>query len=171
VSNPSAAYILFSTAIGSAQHGCYFGYDDTSFGGNDAADIQVFRAVANAFTASTSNASNTAVLSAYANLLTANSTLVSECAFDLSNSTAANRISLRVNGGSEIKQNTRANAPSSNNASFNFTLGNGVGGASTFVSPLQGDVCELMLFNQQPTAAARDLIRRYLGAKWGVAVA
>jgi hypothetical protein len=36
---------------------------------------------------------------------------------------------------------------------------------------MQGEIYELMLFNQQPTAAARDLVRRYLGAKWGVTVA
>jgi hypothetical protein len=36
---------------------------------------------------------------------------------------------------------------------------------------LTGDICELLMFSQIPTAAARDLIRRYLGAKWGVTVA
>jgi hypothetical protein len=35
---------------------------------------------------------------------------------------------------------------------------------------MEGDICELMFFNQLPTSAARDLIRRYLGAKWGVTV-
>jgi hypothetical protein len=36
---------------------------------------------------------------------------------------------------------------------------------------MEGDLCELMIFSQQPTAAARDLIRRYLASKWGVALA
>jgi hypothetical protein len=171
VSDPQNAYTLFSTATSSNESGTYTGYDDFNFSANNGFSCQSFRSALGAFTASTTNAGNTALLSGYNNLLTPNTILISECVFDLSNATAAEKIAFRLNGGSEIKQNVRTNAPSTANSSWNFTVGNGVGGTSTFYSPLQGDVCELMFFSQQPTAAARDLIRRYLGAKWGVSVA
>jgi hypothetical protein len=171
VSNPSAQYTLFSTATSSSESGVFCGYDDANFSSNNAFSLQAFRAASGTFAASTTNAGNTTFLSGYNNILTPNTLLVSECVLDVANATAAERIAFRVNGATEIKQNVRTNAQSTANATFNFTLGNGVGGATTFFSPLQGDICELMLFNQQPTAAARDLIRRYLGAKWGVTVA
>ena len=171
VSNPIAVYSLFSTATSSSENGVTYGYDDVNLAGNNALTAGAFRGVGGSLCMSTANSASTAWQSGYDNLLTPNTMLVIEAACDFSNATAAERFALRLNGGSEIKQNVRTNAPSTANASWNFTLGNGVGGTSTFYSPLQGDVCELMLFNQLPTAAARDQIRRYLGAKWGVTVA
>ena len=172
VSNPAADYYLFSTATGSVSVGADFGYYDVGFGASDnnAAAVEAFRGVSGTYVALTANASFTATLTQYNNLLTPNTMLVSECALDLGNATASERIALRVNGGSEAKANTRTAAPSTANASNTLTLGAGVN-AGSFSGSLQGDICELMFFSQQPTAAARDLIRRYLGAKWGVAVA
>jgi hypothetical protein len=73
---------------------------------------------------------------------------------------------LRIDGGAEIAANNKTNAASTSNATFSLQLGaNGNNG-----NPLTGDICELLMFSQIPTAAARDLIRRYLGAKWGVTV-
>jgi len=172
VSNPAADYILFSTAVSSSSVGGNFGYYDVGFGASDnnAAAVEAFRGVSGTYVAVTANASFTATLTQYNNLLTPNTMLVSECALDLGNATASERIALRVNGGSEAKANTRTAAPSTANASDNLAIGAGVN-AGSFFAPLQGDICELMFFSQQPTAAARDLIRRYLGAKWGVTVA
>ena len=172
VSNPAADYYLFSTATASSQIGADFGYYDVGFGASDnnAAAVEAFRGVSGTYVAVTANASFTATLTQYNNLLTPNTMLVSECALDLGNATASERIALRVNGGSEVKANTRTATPSTASASNNLTLGAAVNSGS-FSAFLQGDVCELMLFNQQPTAAARDLIRRYLASKWGVALA
>jgi len=172
VSNPAADYYLFSTATGSSSIGANFAYYDVGFGASDnnAAGIEAFRGVGGTYVAVTANASFTATLTQYNNLLTPNTMLVSECALDLGNATASERIALRVNGGSEAKANTRTAAPSTANASNNLAIGAGVN-AGSFAAALQGDICELMFFSQHPTAAARDLIRRYLGAKWGVTVA
>jgi hypothetical protein len=171
VSNPAADYYLFSTATGSAQIGSDFGYYDVGFGASDnnAAAIEFFRGAIGTYVALTANPTFTATLTQYNNLLTPNTLLVNECALDLANATASERVALRVNGGSEVKANTRTALPSTANASNNLALGAAVN-AGAFSGFLQGDICELMFFNQQPTAAARDLIRRYLGAKWGVTV-
>jgi hypothetical protein len=149
----------------------FFGYDDVGFGASDnnTAQIQVFKGTSGQYVALTSNAGNTATLSEYNNLLTPNTMLVSECLLDVGNATASERIAFRLNGGSSLKANVRTISPSTGNATNNLLVGIAVY-QGTFYIPLQGDVCELMLFSQQPTAAARDLIRRYLGAKWGVTV-
>ena len=176
VSNPASYYCLWSTYASSAGVGSYFAYDDGGSQGNfpgtanNSADIFVARGVAASFVAETMNAGKTAYQSGYANILTPNAMLVSDCLFDVANATASERLSLSVNGATAIKQNVFTNTPSTANATGNMTVGGAIVGG-TFFSALQGDVCELMLFSQQPTAAARDLIRRYLGAKWGVTVA
>jgi hypothetical protein len=101
------------------------------------------------------------------NIVTPQTTIVQEALIDANNATALNRFRLRINGGSEITQSTVTFTPTSSNATHSMQVG--AVGNNEF--PMDGDICELMLFSQQPTAAARDLIRRYLGAKWGVTVA
>jgi hypothetical protein len=174
VSNPVSYYMLWSTYISSAGVGAYFSYDDGGVGGisgaNNAADMFVSKGSSGQYVAETLNTSLNAYQSGYGNILTPNTTLVTDCLLDVSNATASERIALSANGATAVKQNAWSNAASSSNASGNMFFGGGLLGA-TFYYPLQGDICELMFFNQQPTAAARDLIRRYLASKWGVALA
>jgi hypothetical protein len=169
VSNPATEYCLFQTNPSSSSSGISMAYDDSYGGANDAASLTIYRSVGSSYAATTLNATSTSFLSGYQNILTANTILVIDCLLDVANATASERISLAINGGSGIKQNTRTNAVSTANAPGDMVVGSYLSG-STFSSPLQGDICELMFFSQQPTAAARDLIRRYLGAKWGVTV-
>ena len=170
VSNPQTEYVLFQTTPSSLSSGISMAYDDSYAGANDAASLTAYRAVSGTYSATTLNAASTAFLSSYQNILTPNTLLTIDCLLDVSNATAASRLALSVNGAAAISANVRTNAPSVANASGNMVFGAYLVGG-TFSSPLQGDICELMFFSQQPTAAARDLIRRYLGAKWGVTVA
>jgi hypothetical protein len=101
------------------------------------------------------------------NIVTPQTTLVQEALIDANNATGLNRFRLRLNGGSEITQSTVTFTPTASNATHSMQ----VGAIGNNVMPMDGDICELMFFSQQPTDAARDLIRRYLGAKWGVTVA
>ena len=168
VANPQAVYGLFgNNALTTANVGIGAQYQDTGGGSpNDAIRVDVTNGVSGSPAINGLNAANTEVLSAYFNLLTAQTVLVQEFAIDADNATASQRFKVRVNGGTEANANNKTTAPSAANATFGLQIGT-VGNNAV---PLQGDICELMFFNQLPTAAARDLIRRYLGAKWGVTV-
>ena len=170
VSNPGALYILFSTSPASAQSGYYVSYEDTAGVGNDAAEISVGRGVGGSPAAETTIPSRASIQTAYQNIWAANTLLVSDCLMSPNNATASERIALSVNGATAIKGNTFTGAVSTANASNNLSIGVSLT-SGTYYYPLQGDICELMFFNEQPTAAARDLIRRYLSHKWGVTVA
>jgi hypothetical protein len=176
VTNPVSYYCLWSTYAASAGVGSYFAYDDGGSQGNfpgtanNSADIFVARGVSGSFVAETMNAGTTAYQSGYANILTPNAMLVSDCLFDVANATASERLSLSVNGATAIKQNAFTNTPSTADATGNMTVGGAIVGG-TFYSALQGDICELLFFNQQPTAGDRTLVRQYLAAKWGVTLA
>jgi hypothetical protein len=101
------------------------------------------------------------------NIVTPQTMIVQDAVIDANNATGLDRFRLRLDGGAEITQSTVTNAPTALNATNSMQLG--AVGANVFA--LEGDICELLMFSQVPTAAARDLIRRYLGAKWGVTVA
>jgi hypothetical protein len=172
-SDPKATYGLFgNSGATSANVGVNFGYDDrvisTTYSANDGLNVLCgaggfvtpFRTV--------NTATNPqGLFSAFDSILTPQSVVVQEAVFDANNATAAQRFRVRVNGGSELTGNTFTGSPSAGNATYGFQLGaNG-----NNISPLEGDICEILIYSQIPTAAARDLIRRYLGAKWGVTVA
>ena len=167
VANPLANYgLLGNNAGATATAGSYVLYQDTGGGSpNDALRIDI-TAGGGVVPANSLNAANNAVLSDNFNLAPATTVVVQEFKLDADNATASQRTSIRANGGTEVASNNKTATPSTGNAGFDFQLG----AIGNNVAPLQGDICELMLFNQLPTAAARDLIRRYLGAKWGVTV-
>ena len=163
VANPNAFYGLFGNSRGSLPTGFQLVYRDSGTA-NDALTFDIANngtAVANGLTAG-----NSAVIAAHNNLAPAQTMVVQEVAIDADNATASQRIKLRVNGGTEVAENNKTGAPDSGNAEQNMQIG----AVGNNVGPLQGDICEILLFNQLPTAAARDLIRRYLGSKWGVTV-
>jgi hypothetical protein len=168
--NPNAAYSLFgNNGQSSANVGSVFYYDDRPYPsstGNNALLTQVTPGGGQANSIRLLNSDSTAPLSAYNNIATPQAMLVQEAVWHSGNTTASQRLRLRINGGSEIAANEIAGGVTTGNATFNFQIGaNGNTG-----STLEGDICELLIFSQIPTAAARDLIRRYLGAKWGVTV-
>lgn len=168
VANPQAVYGLFgNNASASSTPGVFMLYQDTGGGSpNDALRLDI-TAGSGVVPANSLNSGNTAVLSDNFNLAPATTVVVQEFTFDADNATASRRTRIRANGGTEVANNNKTATPSTGNAGFDFQLG----ATGNNVLPLQGDICELLIFNQLPTAAARDLIRRYLGNKWGVTVA
>ncbi len=171
-SNPNAVYSLFgNNGQSSANVGSSFYYDDrvisTTFAANNAIQSLVTVGGGNINAIRLLNATSSAPLSSYDSIATPQSILVQEAVIDANNATASQRFRLRINGGSEIAANEVSGSPVSSNATFNCQIGaNGNTGGT-----LEGDICEILIYSQIPTAAARDLIRRYLGAKWGVTVA
>jgi hypothetical protein len=168
VANPLAIYgLLGNTASASSTAGMFVLYQDTGGGSpNDALRIDI-TAGSGVVPANSLNAANNAVQSDNFNLAPATTVVVQEYTLDADNATASQRTTIRTNGGTEVASNNKTATPSTANAGFDFQLG----ATGNNVLPLQGDICELLIFSQIPTAAARDLIRRYLGAKWGVTVA
>jgi hypothetical protein len=169
-SNPDAAYALFgNNGNASANRGVLFAYDDRNIPGTYVASdgllcFSSIGGVGNPFR--TTNASVSAPISTYDNIFTPQAIVVQEAVFDADNATASQRLRVRLNGGSELAANPYTTTPSTENATLNLQIGANGNNLQT----LDGDICELLFFNQLPTAAARDLIRRYLGAKWGVTV-
>jgi hypothetical protein len=169
VADPLALYGLFgNNATGTSSVGVECGYDDRSGAGrNNSLRITVANGSIGSPSLNPFNAGNTDIISGYNNLFTPDTVTVQECALRANDATASSRMAVRVNGGTEQAANNKTQAASTSNATNNFQLG--CTGNNAF--PLQGDICEILIFSQIPTAAARDLIRRYLGSKWGVSVA
>jgi hypothetical protein len=170
-SDPGALHTLMANnAQASANTGFALSYDDRGLGTpalNNAFQFNMTKSVTGFFCANNNTAGNTGILDVFNNVFTPNTLLVQECVYDADNATADQRVRLRINGGSEIVGNNKTETPSTGDARFSLQLG--AAGNNNF--PLTGDICELLIFSQIPTAAARDLIRRYLGQKWGVSVA
>jgi hypothetical protein len=159
--NPNTFYTNFDSGPTFGQTGILFGFDDSA---SNATNNSLAFGV-NSGLGSVASAYNGSIYPASVqNLITPQVLNVFDMLLDVGNATPANRAIFRVNGGSDITFNTRSTTPGNQDAGFNFTVGT----TGVFTNGLTGDICELMLFSQQPTAAARDLIRRYLGAKWGV---
>ena len=163
--DPNALFMLMATCNAtSAQVGFYYGFEDRS-PTNNGVNFGVLRGSTGTYVIAADDGSN--IKTAYQNIITPQTLTVQEALMDVGNATAANRFALRINGGSSLAANQYTGTPSSASSTGNLT----VGASSANTIPMTGDVCELLLFSSQPTAAARDLIRRYLGAKWGVSVA
>ncbi len=169
VADPLALYGLFgNNNTGSSTVGVECAYDDRNIAGiNNSIRISVANGSIGSPSVNPFNAGNTTILSDYNNVFTPDTLHCQECALRANDATASNRMAVRVNGGTERAANNKTTAASTSNATNNFQLG--CTGNNAF--PLQGDICEVLIFSQIPTDAARDLIRRYLGAKWGVTVA
>ena len=164
-SNPNAFLVLFATnSAASSQVGVYYGFEDRSGVANNGINAAVLRGVGSSYVVAADNGST--IKTEYQNIITPQTVTVQEALMDVANATAANRFALRINGGSTLAANQYSAAASTANSTGNLTIG----ATSANTVPMQGDICEMMFFNQQPTVAARDLIRRYLGAKWGVTV-
>ena len=159
--DPNAIMSLMATcSTASAQVGFYYCFEDRSGFANNAANLGAVRGSSGTYVIAYDGQA------ALQNIITPQTMTVQEALMDAGNATAASRFALRINGGSSLSANVYTGTPSTANAAGNLT----VGALTNNGAPMTGDVCELMLFSSQPTAAARDLIRRYLGAKWGVSV-
>jgi hypothetical protein len=86
------------------------------------------------------------------------------------NATAANRSSIRRNGGTAATGNAATGAPSSASSQYNLSLATdnylGVGsGDATFSSM---DIAELIIYNSALSDTDRAAVETYLLAKWGI---
>jgi len=83
---------------------------------------------------------------------------------------AANRSSIRRNGGAAATGNTDTNTPSTANSQYNLSLATdnylGAGSGSATFSSL--DFCEIAIYNSALSDADRSLVENYLLAKWGI---
>jgi hypothetical protein len=170
--NPQAAYTLFgNNGQSSGNIGCNYTYDDRTTGGFTANNALQAQTTAGSFAVTNAirllKTDSSGPLDAYNNIASPQAMLVQDAVWHSGDATPSRRFRLRVNGGSEIAANEVSGTPVTSNATFNLQLGSNGNNANTF----EGDICELMMFSQIPTAAARDLIRRYLASKWGVALA
>ena len=85
---------------------------------------------------------------------------------DADNATAADRLTIRLNGGTPFGGNTETTARSTGNSTHALQLGRiGFGGGSVY---LTGDICEVLILNTHPTATNRQRIEGYLAHKWGL---
>jgi hypothetical protein len=85
--------------------------------------------------------------------------------------TAANRSSIRRNGGTAATGNTNTDAPSSANSTYNLSLATdnylGVGGGNASYSSM--DIAEIIIYNSALSNTDRALVESYLMSKWGIA--
>jgi hypothetical protein len=86
-------------------------------------------------------------------------------AYDVTNATLANKITLEINGGSVTNTASGTySATAQTNASFDFRVFDY--GPNVF---LVGDIAEVVLVNSLPSAADQDRFKGYLAHKWGLA--
>jgi hypothetical protein len=157
VSDPNTLYALLGTsAIATANHGFSIFFDDrvTSLR-NERLGTQTVRGVSGTtsgtnFTADLAHPPNTPTLISSVN--------------DPGNATAANRLSTKINGGAEIKNNIETLAASSSDASFTLQIGTG----GNTVVPLVGYIAEIVILSSIATNTVRGKVEGYLAWKWGL---
>lgn len=99
--------------------------------------------------------------------LPAQSTRVIDVSLDNANATAGERLKVRSNGVLGSVANTFTVAPAAGNAARNWQIGRHGNNSESFT----GDICEVLMYSQQPTAQQQATIRQYLARKWGVTLA
>ena len=86
---------------------------------------------------------------------------------DADNATASQRVSPSVDGATLSETNTSTLSASASNATANMQIG----AAGNQAQPHTGDICEILMFSQQPTLSQRLALLGYLSLKWGVILA
>jgi hypothetical protein len=108
------------------------------------------------------------IYSANNNFFANNTFGVLSLVLDPANATPGSRIAIRRNGGSLSTTNSASGAnqtPSSSNASNNLHLG--VRGSDQSGN-LNGDICEIILYDAALSDTSRAAVETYLLAKWGI---
>ncbi len=86
---------------------------------------------------------------------------------DPQNATASLRSTMRVNGGTAIQNNSATGTATANNARFDLQIG----AAGNNTAAAYADIAEIIVYGTKLADADRMAAERYLGVKWGVAVA
>lgn len=158
VENPNTFYGIMGNRGGNPNH--ELAYDDRgSIPRNDRLALGVTNG-------NGGNTAGTATAAAFDNFLTANTKLVCEAFFDANNATVGNRLTARRNGGSLVTGSSGGGTATTGNAGGDLFVG--TNGSGNF---FQGDMCEILIYSQQPATLAQESIRRYLAAKWGLTLA
>lgn len=95
---------------------------------------------------------------------TANAYCVLSVVLDCGNATASSRLRMYLNGTLNSTSNTQTNAASTGNATQNMTIGS-IGGST------EAAVAEMIFYQGVLGASQRVAVERYLGKKYGIAVA
>ena len=155
--DPNAAYSAWGTSgLATANHGQgLFSDDRTSLSRNEAVGSIISRGVlgepnANVVSSNGAHSPNAPTIVSFVG--------------DPGNATAANRVSLRVNGGTPTGSNTETHAASTSNATFAFQVGAG----GNDVLPLTGYIAEVVICDAKLSDANREKVEGYLAHKWGL---
>jgi hypothetical protein len=156
-SDPNAAYgIAGNNAGASANHGWCLLYDDrASVPRDDVLQNFIARGVSGSPTVSNTSSNNA---------MGANTAQLLGVVSDPANGTAANRSSMRVNGGTAIANNTTTFAASTSNPTFTFQLG-AQGNNSAL---LLGYIAEVVICDAVLSSTNREKVEGYLAHKWGL---
>lgn len=97
--------------------------------------------------------------------LASNTVRAMELLADLSNSTAGNRLRLRINGGTQQTSTAGAGTISTGNPQGPFSVGSS--GTGTLFA-LNGRICEIIIYKGALADSETAAIRSYLIGKWGL---
>jgi hypothetical protein len=153
--DPNAQYGLVSTGGASGNEIGYFhSFDDSSV--NNSISSSAIRD-ANGFRAWLNRVNDT---------VTPNTFIACSEVIDAGAATAANRSTVRINGGSAIQGNSLTDSPSGNDSQFDLTIGAIVSSSPT--AYMVGDICEIIIYNSALSNTNRALVESYLMSKWGI---
>jgi hypothetical protein len=159
--NPQERFALMgSNGTSGSLRGFHFAYDDRA---------TINANLNNAFNGGVSSAAgafvaNSATLAAYKDVFLPNIYSLLTVYIDATNATAAERLGFAQNNAALVKANTATAAVSASNASFSLEYG---GGANA-VSPLTGDLCEVLMYTKLLSAAELAAVRTYLYQRWAI---
>jgi hypothetical protein len=152
-SDPNQGYCLLSNfnTVGSSGPGTAIFYDDRSSLSRN-----------NAFVVLASNGTALAADSLSADRITPNTMTIGAVRLNMSQATGNQRVFVSINGAAEYNNNNSTQTASGSNAASDMLIGRLV----QFGLSLTGDMCELVIYSQMPSASARQAIVKYLTAKW-----
>ena len=158
VADPNGLFAIFGNNLTSTSNvGIVLQVDDRTPTFNMLLRIGIARGVAGGWCAIQQNAS----------AFVPNQTHLVDVLIDADNATASQRVLPSVDGAAVTPTNTSTLSASASNATANMQIG----AAGNQAQPHTGDICEILMFSQQPALAQRVALRRYLASKWGITLA
>jgi len=154
-SDPNDFYALITTGDGASdQSGAIFYYDDrVAIPFNDRVRYV------------STTGSSYAIISGADNNFTPNVFSLVSAVIDNAAGTAADRLTLHVNSGSPENNNTNTATPSTSNSVADLTIG---ATANSLIGNLDGDICEIIIYNSALSDTDREAVENYLLAKWNI---
>jgi hypothetical protein len=158
VADPNGIFAIFGNNLTSTSNvGIVLQVDDRTPTFNMLLRIGIARGVGGSWGAIQENASAFVV----------DQTHLVDVLIDADNATASQRFLPVVDGAALSQTNISTLSASASNATANLQIG----AAGNQSQPHSGDICEILIFSQQPTLSQRLALRRHLARKWGVTLA